>query len=129
MAVQGMAMAIRLREKWPGIHLNETHPKLLHFELLGWKHPGKEWTDDAVARKSIAWLEKKTSAGPLGSINDHEWDALVSAWATYQGVTEKWGDLMDIGSKEGAGSAMFPVDGDDVTYYWPSSGIGGFRSR
>ena len=29
MAIQGMAMAIRLRKNWPDIKLNETHPKVI----------------------------------------------------------------------------------------------------
>jgi hypothetical protein len=33
MAIQGMAMALRLRQRWPLIALNETHPKVLVFEM------------------------------------------------------------------------------------------------
>jgi hypothetical protein len=37
--------------------------------------------------------------------NEHEWDALLSAWATYQGITGRWTtDLMPEAVK-----ALFPT--------------------
>jgi len=50
MGIGGMALALRLREQWPKILLNETHPKVLAFAL---RH------------------ERHTDIDPTAAINDH----------------------------------------------------------
>jgi hypothetical protein len=107
MAVQGMALAIRMQERWPEIHLNETHPKVLYHALTRQKY--------APFRKTmVAWL--KTQFSPSFDVeikNDHEWDALISAWATWRGLTGQWKtDLMD-----GVDDLIRPAG--LATYYWP----------
>jgi hypothetical protein len=36
MAIGGMALAFRLRQKWPELELNETHPKVLFGSRPDW---------------------------------------------------------------------------------------------
>ncbi len=52
------------------------------------------------------------NAAPLTS---HEWDAAISAWATYQGLTGAW--TMDLMVAAGSSSLLLPAG--PVTYYWP----------
>lgn len=89
MAIGGMALAIRLRERWRDILLNETHPKLLVHALGGDRYA------DADAHAAIAWLADHAGLDTSGVGSGHELDALLSAWATRQGVRAGWSDLLD----------------------------------
>ncbi|WP_029007535.1 DUF429 domain-containing protein [Azospirillum halopraeferens] len=106
MAVQGMALAMRLRERWPGIALSEAHPKVLYRALSGRRY--------AWGAAMDAWLGTHLGrpAG-TGCANDHEWDALISAWAAWMGSTGRW--TLDLRSLSAA--PIEPVR--DVTYWWP----------
>ena len=46
MAVGGVGLALRLRERWPSIALTETHPKVLFYALHG-----SRYTDVATAAR------------------------------------------------------------------------------
>jgi Protein of unknown function (DUF429) len=67
MGVGGMALALRLREKWPAIRLNETHPKVL-MHALGvercWPSCragcGRKW-----AAQMRRWMLRRASDGSL----------------------------------------------------------------
>jgi hypothetical protein len=109
MAVQGMALAIRVRERWPGIQLNETHPKLLYYALTGNRYPKFE-TGFAT------WLCRQfTPQIDVEMANDHEWDALISAWGTWSGMTGRWSkDLMS-----GVDNLILPAG--STTYFWPDA--------
>ena len=106
MAVQGMAMALRLRQVWSDIQLNETHPKVLYFALTQIPY--------SFGQPMITWLTNMigmTNSPVIG--NDHEWDALISAWATWQGQSGTWAtDLM-------AGVQGILLPAGSVTYFWP----------
>jgi hypothetical protein len=106
MAVQGMALALRLKQQWEGIRLNETHPKILYYALSGSKYH--------FAEPMIQWLlDRFTPRVSLGINNDHEWDALISAWATWRGCTRCWRtDLMT-----NVTGLLLPAG--PVTYFWP----------
>ncbi len=106
MAIQGMAMAFRLKQAWPNIKLNETHPKVLYYALA--HQPYK------FAEPMMEWLHNMINAtNPPAIANDHEWDALLSAWATCQGFRGTWTtDLMS-----GVQRLLLPAG--PVTYFWP----------
>ena len=106
MAIQGMAMALRARGAWPQTRLNETHPKILYFALSGEKY--------SFGAAMTRWLLDAIDTTDVQIANDHEWDALISAWATYLGIAEKWTvDLMNLDSAD----LIRPAG--DVTYWWP----------
>lgn len=106
MAVQGMALAMRLREAWPDLPLCETHPKVLYRAMTGRRHSwGPEmdrWLLDAAGCPEA-----------VAPSNDHEWDALVSAWAASNWASGNWTD--DLRSLSSA--AVEPTGG--VAYPWP----------
>ena len=106
MAIQGIALAHRLREIWPNVHLNETHPKVLYFALTSKKYT---W-----GQEMICWLDEKLDAeGGIDPENEHEWDALISAWYTLRAsVAKNETDLMN-----GVGGLILPLN--RVTYFWP----------
>jgi hypothetical protein len=85
MAIQGMVMAISLKNQYENILLNETHPKAQYYALIGTLY-------DYNSNKANmdTWL-LSTIGGTVLINNEHEWDALFSAWATYMGITGNWG--------------------------------------
>ncbi len=106
MAVQGMALAMRIRQVWPDIQINETHPKVLYYALAGQQY--------AFGQPMVAWLLNQfVPPINIGIANDHEWDALISAWATWMGTTGQWNvDLM-----HGVPNLLLPAGA--ATYFWP----------
>ncbi|MFH0823494.1 MAG: hypothetical protein V2B18_12140 [Pseudomonadota bacterium] len=106
MAIQGMAMALRLRQLWPDVLLNETHPKVLYNALTHQRY--------SSGRAMNQWLlEQFNPPLTVPIYNEHQWDALLSAWATLMGMRGQWErDLM-----ADAADLLFPAG--DVTYYWP----------
>ncbi len=105
MAIQGMALAIRLKERWPLVGLIETHPKVLYYALSGHKY---KWPGNM--RK---WLLDQMDCTSTEISNDHCWDAAISAWAAFKGHTRCWPHNLRAGSKapiEPAGSCA---------YWWP----------
>jgi len=67
MVVQGMAMAILLREQWGDILLNETHPKVQYYAQSGVVYRfGNSMTE---------WLKNQMSLTSFPDIsNEDEWD-------------------------------------------------------
>jgi hypothetical protein len=113
MIVQGPALALRLRARFAASppHLNETHPKVLYYALNRQPYPRTAPMPPDV----IEWLCGliPVSCGGRGMSSD-EWDAVLSAWATVQGLTGAWSrDLMAL-----AECPLFPAG--RATYYWPA---------
>lgn len=105
MAVQGMGLAIRLRERWPQIELIETHPKVLYYALAGRKY---QWPSDMTK-----WLLKTMNCEPTEIANEHCWDAAISAWAALNGHTKRW--TRDLRALSDA--AIEPAG--RCAYWWP----------
>jgi len=113
MAVQGPALALRLRTHFsPSMpHLNETHPKVLYYALNHRPYP----RTSPMPQDVVEWLSGIVPVGRNGfRITSDECDAVLSAWATLQGLTGAWSrDLMEL-----AECALFPAG--PATYYWPA---------
>ena len=108
MAVGGVGLALRLRERWPSIALTETHPKVLFYALRG-----SRYTDVATA---ALWFVEKHDLQPIsGTIDEHQFDALISAWAAREGRMRQWGDLCQPHSAD----MIFPAG--PVSYLWPTA--------
>lgn len=107
MAIGGMALAMRLREHWPDLILNESHPKVLFYALAGQRYRPNEI--DAAIR----WFLAHSGLDSNQVRNEHELDALISAWATRFGMSQGWSDL--VGEDR---SLIFPAG--RVQYLWPN---------
>lgn len=107
MAVGGMALALRLRERWPPILLNETHPKVLIPTL------GRERYADADPEAALAWFANHAGMDVFGVRSGHQLDALLSAWATREGLAAGW--LDHVGDDP---ALLFPAG--RVSYLWPN---------
>jgi hypothetical protein len=106
MAVGGMALALRLRERWPSILLNETHPKVLVSALGGERYA------DASPEAAMAWFANHAGLDVSRVRGGHQLDALLSAWATREGLAAGWADL--VGDDP---ALLFPAG--RVGYLWP----------
>lgn len=110
-AVQGPLLAGKLRERHPEIEVNETHPKVLYHALAG--------TTYDFGPAMVHWLQDRSlpNGPPIHIENDHEWDALISAWATFSASIEDettWIDLLELPG----GSELYRPAGK-VRYWWP----------
>ena len=106
MAVGGMALALRLRDRWPPILLNETHPKVLIPAL------GAERYADATLEAALAWFADHAGLDVSGVQGAHQLDALLSAWATRDGLAAGWADLV-------GDDPALPFPAARVKYLWP----------
>ena len=107
MAIGGMVLALRLRALWPNILLNETHPKVLAFALRQERHTDLEPT------AAITWFAQHSGLDLAGVRTGHELDAVLSAWATREGLYKGWATLVTHHP-----SLIFPAG--PVDYLWPA---------
>jgi hypothetical protein len=66
MVVGGMALALRLRQRWPEIALNETHPKLLGYALRRVRRT------DGDPKAAICWLAQHACLDLAAIVMGHE---------------------------------------------------------
>ena len=110
MTLGGMGLSIQLRRKWPRVQLNETHPKVIFHALANRPYPRNGIVE------AVEWVRQQANCvfdAPVK--NDHELDAILSAWTTRRAISENWQDLSKLPSKHG--NHIFPVD--NVSYFWP----------
>jgi hypothetical protein len=107
MCLNGMAPALKLQQKWPNIILNETHPKVLYYALTGRRY--------SFSADMNEWLCESMHAGNDAQIrNEHEWDALISAWFTLRSATSS--SPRDLFTEFHAEELVCPVK--DAHYFW-----------
>jgi Protein of unknown function (DUF429) len=106
MGIGGVALALRLRHQWPDIRLNETHPKVLAFAFRQERHT------DADPAAAINWLAQHAGLDLTRVKTGHELDAVLSAWATREGLSKGWTELVTDDP-----ALIFPAG--PVTYLWP----------
>lgn len=114
MPINGVAVARELLRAFPKLRITETHPKVLYFALTGLVYDFVQHREimtqqllDLVAVKSC---EVRT---------DHEWDALLSAYAAQQWVTDQWQTDLHLLTAS-ADEALIPAHGTEAYYAWPT---------
>ena len=108
MCLNGMSLAMKLREKWPDIILNETHPKVLYYALANQKYKYDDQMD--------TWLRKEMKTRERFQVsNDNEWDAAISAWYTLVSIDQE--APRDLADEFQAENPIHPVG--KVHFYWP----------
>lgn len=107
MATGGMALALKLRQQWPKLELNETHPKVL-LHALGHGYDPK---DSESVETAIRCFLRRGDYAESNIKTEHELDAALSAWATQKGFAKKWVDIVGDGN-----NLLFPAG--EVRYLW-----------
>ncbi|MBI5543809.1 MAG: DUF429 domain-containing protein [Deltaproteobacteria bacterium] len=114
MCVNGMSVVHVLRHRAPGLLVTETHPKVLYFALSGSKY---DWAGSRVAM--VRWLGGLLGQPTLAMASDDEFDAVLSAWACWQGASGRWTrDLHAVGDSEGEAEEVVRPAGP-TRYFWP----------
>jgi hypothetical protein len=113
MAVNGMLLMARLREQHPTMVISETHPKVLFQALASTRY---DYRSNAVDMGSslAQWLG--AAVPPLA--NDHEWDAIASAYAAWQGCCGRWSSDLHLLHTSPGESLLWPVG--RTSFYWPT---------
>jgi Protein of unknown function (DUF429) len=113
MPISGAVVIRTLSETIKGLRVTETHPKVLYFALTG-----HLYNYEHEAMGMIQNLSEWIGLGDLNVNSEHAWDALVSAYAARQWVTQDWrADLHQLQSNED--ETLVPVCGNQSYYVWP----------
>ena len=124
MLLPGAIVLLRLRARESAFYVTETHPKVLFHALTDRKRIYKE----VDLNRRNGWLDKIMGiAGQQSACgDDHQWDALISAWAAYRGYASKsgrgrWRNLVEDKEKSKGGEhkseIVYPAG--CVEYRWP----------
>ena len=106
-SVQGMAIAFDSRSD--GRMCSSTR----HTPILYHAMTSKKYTRDDIPTMT-AWLQRQFRPRLECVIRDeHQWDALISAWATWQGFSGKW--IADLVADLGGTRLLLPIG--QVSYY------------
>ena len=111
MGINGMSVLISLRKRFREIVLSETHPKVLYYAMSGNKY---EYSSSSTEMDRFLSV---TMDWDIKTKNDHEWDAVISVYALYQGMVGSWGHDLHQLQPESKGHLVKPVG--DTKYWWP----------
>lgn len=115
MLINGIAVALALRNAFERLRITETHPKVLYFTLTQSVYDFVQRRDQMV-QKLVDWV----ALGPCHVGDDHAWDALASAFAARQWDTGEWpNDLHQLPCN--AGETLIPAHGSEGHYAWPEA--------
>jgi hypothetical protein len=84
MGLNGMAVVIAAKQRFPDLFVTETHPKVLYWTLAQatYDYDGlKKAMDTALT----SWLNIEVNIN-----SEHEWDAAISALTAFAGSTGLW---------------------------------------
>lgn len=113
MPINGMAVALALRNEFKKLRVTETHPKVLYSVLSKSKYDFAERRDHMV-QALVEWV----ALGPCAVGSEHAWDALVSAFAAREWDKGRWSnDLHQLPCEEGE-SLIRPQE-LEPHYAWP----------
>ncbi len=110
MGVNGMSVLIEASRINKDIAISETHPKVLYYALTKRKYNYKTNCLDMDL-----FLSQEIGI-PIKTNNDHEWDAVISAYALLNGLLGLWPrDLHELPANNGR--IVNPCG--RTAYYWP----------
>ncbi len=109
MCLNGMGVVHALRTAHPNLVVSETHPKVLYFALT---QTGYDWASSAAQMHKWLLAQLGTTC-PVGT--EHEFDALLSAWACMQGVLGRW--TRDLHAAPTTSTTIKPAG--QTKYFWP----------
>ncbi|MGB3634563.1 MAG: hypothetical protein WA982_11030 [Rubrobacteraceae bacterium] len=111
MGLNGMSVLITLRCRNGNIPISETHPKVLYKALSQRKYDYGSNSD-----RMNQELERCLGV-ELQIRNEHEWDAAISAFAAWKGISGEWKHDLLSKEDEEASRLVFPCG--SVNHWWP----------
>lgn len=114
MSLNGMGVLTLLRQASPALVVTEAHPKVLYFALAQAKY---DWSTSRP--QMVQWLSSQLGTVALGVSSDHEFDALLSAWACVQGVLGRWSTDLHAPIAGFAPSGTILQPAGPTRYFWP----------
>jgi hypothetical protein len=116
MAIQGMALAIAAKNKWPSVVLNEVHPKVLFAHFGFGPYPRGNSDSDANVRSNFLKSVGFECRGDMKC--EDEFDAALCCFATVEGIKNQWCDLLELRLPAiKSDDLIFPAG--KVRYLWP----------
>lgn len=112
MSINGMSVLIEITKNIKHIAISETHPKVLYYALSGEKY---NYSDNN--KKMDMFLSELLNL-KVSTQNDHEWDAVISAYALLQGLKGNW--MNDLHSLPLETNSRFITPCGTTSYYWPN---------
>jgi hypothetical protein len=123
MSVQGALLARFVEEEWPDALLTEAHPKVLwHHHSRSLPYPrgtrGK-WNEDSLRDTWVEGVMKRRSNAAKFCEDEHQFDALLSAWAALSAFRGEWTlNLADLGAVEQRRPNVSLCR--QINYFWPT---------
>lgn len=112
MGLNGMAVLMAVKLKFPNVLITETHPKVLYWHLSRQKY---DYTNRKVSMD-------QTLADALGldvaPATEHEWDAALSTLAALEGATDRW--RLDLHSLPTVSGERIVTPCGKTYYFWPA---------
>jgi len=112
MGLNGMAVLMAVKLKFPNVLITETHPKVLYWHLSGQMYDyknGKVSMDQMLSN----FLELDVTPA-----NEHEWDAALSTHAALKGATGQW--RLDLHSHQTMNGECIVSPCGKTHYFWPA---------
>lgn len=111
MGLNGMAVLVAARQKFPDLLITETHPKVLYWQLSKKKY---DYLGCKVAMDQTLANALHLAAAPA---TEHEWDAAISALAAFEGASGRWHHDLHSLPHETAERIVSPCG--RTKYFWP----------
>ena len=111
MGLNGMAVLMAVKLKFPNVLITETHPKVLYWHLSRQKY---DYTNHKVSMDQTLADVLRLSVAPK---TEHEWDAALSTLAALKGATGRW--LLDLHSRPTVSGERIVSPCGKTHYFWP----------
>jgi hypothetical protein len=111
MGLNGMAVLMAARQRYPDLLITETHPKVLYYEVSGEKY------DYENAKLLMDTFLANRLGVTVVPANEHEWDAALSAFAALEGLAGRW--MNDLHRLAAANGERLITPSGETNYYWP----------
>lgn len=108
MVINGIAVVLEIEKRFPDALITETHPKVLYVELAK-KHYDYKTNQIQMNKEICCWINSQLSID-----TDHEWDALISAYAAYKGWIQAWEHDLHKGD-----NSMLIFSKKKPRFFWP----------
>ncbi|MCD4828887.1 MAG: hypothetical protein K8R90_05600 [Candidatus Cloacimonetes bacterium] len=117
MSLNGMSVLLEVSRSFPNCIISETHPKVLYYALMTKEKDKVEKYNYQKNKKEMDKMLSKLLGLVITTKSDHEWDAAISAYAVWMGMTGSW--KRDLHKLEVENTERIVKPCGDTSYFWP----------